>query len=225
MIRIQPRARRHILIARSFTGLVAIILVFSGRFLARVPVLSAGFANVTGPGAAKGVVVLTHGYPRDAGGVVVVGDGNVAGSSAADGLVDDAVADAAGAGVAAADFAGVAVALVEGVDVVDGAGLLKSAFLWMFGVAWRLTRLAPSSPSSSRPTVRVSVIRLLPKNGGWGWDMRKVELTLDPDMSANGVCFAGNIALDEPDESQGSSEKADGVEETHDGEVGIGSLV
>ena len=66
---------------------------------------------------------MLDGDPGDAGSVVVVGDADVAAAAARDGLVDGLCAGAAALDAAAVGLAGVAVALVEGVDFVYGAAL------------------------------------------------------------------------------------------------------
>jgi hypothetical protein len=95
VIAIQPRARGHILIASKFIVAITFCLLTAGWLDACVPTLSARFANVSSPSTTKCVIVLLHGDPRNACGVVVIGNGNVASPPAGFGWIDDYVADAA----------------------------------------------------------------------------------------------------------------------------------
>ena len=65
----------------------------------------------------------------------------------------------------------------------------------------------------------VSVAVLL-KNEDWSRYLTKFDLTFNSNSSTSGVCFWRNVALNEPDGSQESSKKADGVDiGSHDGEA------
>lgn len=67
--------------------------------------------------------------------------------------------------------------------------------------------------------MRVSVIRLL-KNADRSCDLTKIKLTFDSNTSTSRDCFSRNIALNEPNGSQKSSKKADGVDVgSHDEEA------
>jgi hypothetical protein len=124
MISIDPSALGHILLLDLPIDLIPILFFQLARGLdAVVPRLAAAVADVTGPDAAFGAIVLLDGDPGDAGCVVVVGDADVAAAAAWDGLVDGFFAGAAACDAAAVGLAGVAVALVEGVNFVDGAAL------------------------------------------------------------------------------------------------------
>jgi len=80
-------------------------------------------SQIAGPGSTEAAVELRDCDPGYACCVVVVCDSDVAGSSTGFVLVDGYGADAARADVAAEGLAGEAVALVEGIDVADGAAL------------------------------------------------------------------------------------------------------
>jgi hypothetical protein len=120
MVAIDPGALWDV---RSASVLVP-LLELTSRLNTIVPSLATHVSDIAGPRSSTfGVVGLLDGDPRDAGRVVVIGDADVPGSHAVCRLFDDLLADATGADFAAFALAHVAIAGVEGVDVVDGAAL------------------------------------------------------------------------------------------------------
>lgn len=163
MVGVDPSALGHVLLLGLAVGLVPVLLLeLAGGLDAVVPSLAAAVADVAGPDAALGLVVLLDGDPGDAGRVVVVGDGDVAAAAAGDVLVYCLFADSAALDFAAVGLAAVAVALVEAVDLIDRASLWSCQLICSFRDLQDETlpglQLRPSV-QGDQLLVQVSVIR------------------------------------------------------------------
>jgi hypothetical protein len=155
VVGIDPSALGHVFLLGLAIDFVPVFLLQLASWLdAVVPRLTAPVTDVASPNATLGPVILFNGDPSDAGCVVVVGNADVATTAAWNRLVYGLFAGSAALDVAAVGLAGVAVALVKGVDLVDRAAL-RTTCQWNTSIAtlarWKLTRLAPSSFSSGSP--------------------------------------------------------------------------
>jgi len=124
MVGIDPCALGHILLLGLAVDFVPVFFFqLAGGLDAVVPRLAAAVADVASPDTTYGPIVLLDGDPCNASRVVVVGDADVTPAATWDRLVDSLFTSAAALDLAAVDLAGVAVALVKGVDLVDRAAL------------------------------------------------------------------------------------------------------
>lgn len=118
VVAIEPSAARSVI---SVAVGAIVVLELAGRLLRIVRRLPTGGTNVSGPRTAASVVKLLNGDPRDTGGIVVVRNSNVLGAQTGGGLVNSHGQDATIIDVSAVGLASIAVARVEGVDLVNRA--------------------------------------------------------------------------------------------------------